>query len=187
MAMANPIALALLLLGSGISVPQGPVAVQEQRVDGGIYQVEGSFDLGRGISGEVAWNVLSDYDHLGRFISSIQESAVRRRQGHDVLLEQRGTGKGLLALEPFRVLLHVHELPERQIDFHDVLHRDFDVYEGSWNLKESPAGLQVVYRLWAKPHRKLPGFLGKPLFEEGAADLLDELRAEIVRRSKVTN
>ncbi|HUB08478.1 MAG TPA: SRPBCC family protein, partial [Myxococcales bacterium] len=151
--MANPLAVALLLLGSGAFVPQGPaavsgaVSVQEQCLDGGIYEVQGSFGLDPRISGQMVWSVLSDYDHLGHFISSLRESEVKRRLGHEVLLEQDGAGKGLLALEPFRVLLHVHEEPETEIDFHDILHRDFDLYEGSWSLRARPGGWAVVYRL----------------------------------------
>ncbi len=191
--MARALAIALLLSGSGVAMPRSPltgvrgeVSVQEQS-DGGVYEIEGSFGLDARVSGDVVWGVLSDYDHLGRFISSLKESEVKRRLPHEVLLEQEGAGKGLLALEPFRVLLDVREKPTREIDFTDILHRDFDVYEGSWRLRERPDGWRVSYRLRAKPRWALPGFIGKPAFASGAADLLAELRAEIVRRSGLTN
>ncbi|MHB8418098.1 MAG: SRPBCC family protein [Myxococcales bacterium] len=176
-----------ILLGSlPAAAGSDRLSVQEQCVDG-VYDVEGSFGLQPGVSARVVWDVLSDYDHLGRFIKSLEQSQVKQRVGNEVLLEQQGAGKGLLAMEPFRVLLHVHEEPGREIDFRDVLHQDFYLYEGSWSLCEQAGGWKVLYRLRAKPRRSLPGFIGKPAFEASATDLLAELRAEIVRRSKSTD
>jgi hypothetical protein len=155
--------------------------VQEQVADG-IYTVEGSFEVDT--SATTAWAVLKDYDHLSRFVSSIDESVVRRRVFGEVLLEQVGTGKALLFVEHFHVLLDVREPADGGIAFRDLSHRDFDVYEGSWNVTAGRHGSQVVYRLRAKPRQKLPEFIGKPAFDAGASRLLADVQAEILKRTQ---
>ena len=188
MTCSSTIAAMVGLLGSvaaqaqsrGAMAAEGPTVAEQ--VAEGIYTVEGSFEVESNAA--TAWAVLKDYDHLSHFVSSIDESVVRRRVFGEVLLEQEGTGKALLLTQHFHLLLDVREPADGGIAFRDLSHRDFDLYEGSWSVAPGLHGLRVLYRLRAKPRKAVPGFIGKPAFDEGASQLLGDVRAEILRRTK---
>jgi len=59
----------------------------------------------------VAWQVLTDYERLPRFIPGITKSVVRSRHGNRVLLDQSGEARFLLFTYPIAVQLDVVEWP----------------------------------------------------------------------------
>ena len=60
----------------------------------------------------IAWAVLSDYDHLARFIPDVKSSRVISRHGNVVRVEQTGDIGFLFYKEPVNVIFEVHEEPE---------------------------------------------------------------------------
>lgn len=134
----------------------------------------------------VAWEVLTDYDGIARFVSSMRESRVTSRADHHLLVEQVGVSRLFLFTRSFRATLFVEEVPPDTIRFEDVLGKDFDRYRGEWALVPGDDQVELVYRLAARPHTSVPDRFVRGLFGRTARDLLAQVRAEIERRAVTT-
>jgi hypothetical protein len=176
--MRSVLLLALVSLTSS-----APLALHEEHRDG-VYTVDGSFELEGTESPDVAWGVLTDYDHLGAFLSSIRESRVESRRPGGLVLEQVVAGRVMFVTRTLHLLLDVTEGPGHQLAFRDTSHRDFEQYEGSYSLILLPHTVRVAYHLRAQPRLDMPGVVGRAVFESNATDLLNELRTEITRRAE---
>lgn len=175
----------LVALGSWPAQSQAAEAtaaprVFERQADGGVYVVEGRFEVRRPVA--TVWSVLTDYEGFPRFVHSLDESNVRSRRADAVVIEQRAQAKAFVFTRTLRVLLEVREALHRKLQFRDVSHRDFELYEGSWTLTPKGEGVEVTYQLRAKPKSAVPSFIGDGAVRENAAALLAEVRAEILRR-----
>jgi hypothetical protein len=67
------------------------------------YIVTAQFDVNA--DPETAWQVLTDYEGIARFVSSIRDSTIKAREPGRVLLEQRGVGRAWIVSLPMHVIL----------------------------------------------------------------------------------
>jgi ribosome-associated toxin RatA of RatAB toxin-antitoxin module len=125
-----------------------------------------------------AWAVLSDYEHIPQFVSSMKKSHVEKTENGDILLTQEAEAGFLFITKRVHVLLKVHEVPGQSIYFQDVSQKDFSFYEGSWNIEpRAEGGVSVVYQLKAKKNFDAP-FAGDYL-NGGVKDLLVAVQKQI--------
>jgi hypothetical protein len=175
--------LLLLLAGIGLTGDAGfaadVVSLNFQNKDGE-YDVAGSFQVLADCS--VVWDVLTDYDHLPKFVGSLKRSHIEEYLGRShFLLEQEFEGGFLFVTKRVRVRLDVRETRCELIRFEDVGHLDFEFYKGSWKLHSDSNGeLTVSYSLKAQQNFDEP-FAGDYM-KGGIKDLLDSVRREILRR-----
>src|SRR5262249_53393184 len=134
----------------------------------GIYKVQGAFTAP--VSVEVAWDVLTDYDHIGDFVRSVRTSKVEQRGEGRLLLRQDARGGRFPLQKVMHVRLRVQELHGRRITFIDQLGQDFRLYDGEWNLHPTAAGAAVTYTLEARPTRAMPRQLGRAWIRRAARD-----------------
>lgn len=134
-------------------------------------------------TGATAWRVLTDYDGIERFVSSMRYSRVTRRDNDGILVDQMAVGRVFLFSRRIRTTLRVHEEPPGRIRFEDVLGRDFKSYRGEWRIEETRGAVEIVYQLQARPTFSMPDFVMRGLFRATARDLLAEVRTEIERRA----
>ena len=130
----------------------------------------------------VVWAVLTDYDHMAQFISNLQESAVRARDGDTLQVFQKGrAARGLLSFS-FENLREIRLVPYREIRSRLI----------SGNLKSSEFttsvvddGEQIHIRNSGHfiPDVWVPPLIGPSVIEAETRKQFDELRAEILRRS----
>ena len=130
-----------------------------------------------------AWSVLTDYDGIGKFVSSIRESRVSRDGDGHILVDQVAVGHVFLFSRQFRVTLRVDEEPLGRIRFEDILKHDFVSYRGEWQIEGSGSRIELVYRVSAQPAFSVPGFIARGLFKRTVRELLGQVREEIVRRA----
>jgi hypothetical protein len=186
-ALVAALLLALLALpwpaaaGAGLAPlpPLPPATVTMLNVGDSTLRLDGRFVVAAPLA--TAWQVLSDYDHIPAFVSSMHESRVISRSDGALVVEQRFSGRLLWFERTCIVRLSIHEEPQQTITFRDVSRASFERYEGEWTLRETAAGVEVTYRLIVKD-----GLVG--LVMKGAApgmvrNLLDQVRAEIGRRA----
>lgn len=138
------------------------------------------------VSGVTAWQVLTDYDHIARFVSSVRSSRVERRDEHGLLLRQDAVGGFFLFHRRVQVLLDVRETPGSRIAFHDVLNKDFRSYVGEWRIATDSSETRVNYELRAEPRTPMPRGFCRVMLRRVARDLLQQVRAEMVRRASGT-
>ena len=156
------------------------------RVDGshGVYHVHGAFRAAVPVT--AVWNVLADYEQISGFVHSVRSSAFVRAADGSRVLRQDALASAFPFRRAIRVELALREDAGRRIAFHDVLGRDFRHYAGSWTVRSIPGGTEVVYELDAEPREEVPGLLGRRVMAHNARDLLNQVRAEILRRGSAT-
>lgn len=173
-----------LMLVAGVTSPLAAAAGAAPRVTqsaGGVWMVEGTFRIDRPM--EAVWEVLTDYEGFPHFVRGMRESHIRPSRSGGVLLEQEVRAKALMFQRTLHLVLTVEETAPRALRFRDVSRRDFELYEGNWTLRPDADGVQVTYRLRAKPTLSLPAFIGSGVIAENADALLKDVRAEILRRA----
>lgn len=157
----------------------GGVTVQVTRGNEGL-EVEGRCRV-EGSRG-TAWSVLTDYDGISRFVSSMRESRVTVHGDGFLLVEQVAVGRLLLFSRSMHVTLRVTEEPHGRIRFEDVLRRDFDSYRGEWRIEGSGHDTEIVYHVTARPTSSIPDFIARGMFKRTVRDLISQVAAEIRRR-----
>ena len=175
----NGLAAALLVLVLGGSA--SATRVEITRAADKSFDVRGSFTVPA--STAAVWGVLTDYDRIGGFVSSMKRSkVVASRVDGVTVVEQEAVGGALIFSRTVKVLLEIRREPERLV-FVDVGREDFWDYRGSWDVRPAPGGAtEVIYRLNAMPDFFVPAFMMKSGMRKGAGQLLDQVRDEIVRR-----
>ena len=158
-----------------------PMSVDVDSARDKAYTVDAAFDVN--VPPSIAWEVLTDYEGIGRFVSSIRHSAIKRREPGRVLLEQHGVGRAWIISVPMHVVLDVQEHDERVLVFRDVCGKSFTRYEGVWELTAIAGGTHVAYRLKADPAGRQPAMLAKSAIRGSVKRLLVEVRNEILARA----
>ncbi len=130
----------------------------------------------------VVWNVLSDYEHIERFVKSVRSSRVEWRDHDHVMLRQDAVGSVLMFHRRVSVLLDVRETHGQRIRFRDVLGSDFASYVGEWRLAPDSSGTRVEYELATEPKGVVAQSMCRGVLTRTARDLLEQVRAEILPR-----
>lgn len=159
----------------------GDILLLIDETDTGLYQVVGRFWVPATL--DHAWAVLTDYDHIDDFTSSMASSRILRTDSGRTVVEQRAVVGMFVFKRSMEVILEVTEYPKRQIDFRDVGGRDMDRYQGSWLLEPWEGGVRVTYTMEALPRKSAPHFLERYMVNRNSSGLLREVRDEILRRA----
>jgi hypothetical protein len=172
--------LCAVLMAPARSLAAEGVTLNLEDLSHGTYRLEGHIHVGA--TPYDAWKVLTDYEHMSSFVSSLRKSAVQDSTTDRLLLEQEALGKEFFITKKIRVLLQVTEVPYKKIIFEDVSHKDFAFYEGKWEILAAPEGLDIAYRLNCKRLFMVPDFIAKNALKKSAEGLLSEVRQEILHR-----
>lgn len=148
--------------------------------EGHVYQVEGVFNVP--VSSAVAWNVLSDYNHLEKFVSSILSSHLTVTENGDRFVHQEMKGSAGIFHKRVVLDLRVTETAPVRIEFSDTSHKSFKTYTGSWDIHPSEDTVEVRYVLSAQSNFFLPGFMGGPAYKRQVSELLEEVRSEMMKQ-----
>src|SRR5215470_5542316 len=97
----------------------------------------------------VAWSVLTDYDHISAFVSSMKTSVAERSDDGRTIVRQAAAAGIFPVRKVVHVALEVREDPERLLVFRDVSGNDFSTYEGEWQMAGDSTGTRIWYRLQA--------------------------------------
>jgi uncharacterized protein YndB with AHSA1/START domain len=145
------------------------------------YDVSGVFSVDA--SSAVVWSVLTDYDHIPSFVSSMRSSRVAEtRPDGSVLVEQGAVGDMFFLTRTMHILLDVRRSSDA-LHFADIAHEDFKSYDGDWGVLRTGEGTTVTYELRAQPNFFAPSLLMGRAMKRGVRVLLDQVRAEIARRA----
>lgn len=145
--------------------------------------VRGSFTAA--VPQSVAWEVLTDYDGIARFVSSMHASRMESDSSGHRRLRQQAIARFLLMSRRMEVLLELEETPTRRISFRDQLQGDFLRYHGEWRLSTDGSLVRVEYDLLAEPRSAMARALCRRSLRNTARELLEEVRAEMLRRATV--
>ena len=133
------------------------------------------------VDARIAWEVLSDYDHLVQFIPDVKSSRVVSREGNRVLVEQKGEFGFFFYRQPVDVTLEVLEEPPRRIDARRVAGNIREL-ETRYELATSAAGVRFDYSGRFIPAFSLPPLIGMPIVRRIVERRFRAMVEEIVRR-----
>jgi ribosome-associated toxin RatA of RatAB toxin-antitoxin module len=133
------------------------------------------------VDARIAWEVLSDYDHLAQFIPDMKSSRVVSRDGNRVLVEQKGEFGFFFYRQPVDVTLEVVEQPQRRIDARRISGNIRDL-ETRYELKTSDAGVKLDYVGRFIPEFSVPPLFGMPMVRRVVERRFRAMVEEIVRR-----
>jgi ribosome-associated toxin RatA of RatAB toxin-antitoxin module len=129
----------------------------------------------------VAWAVLSDYDHLARFIPDMKSSRVVSRDGNRIRVQQEGDVGFFFYREPVNMLLEVHEEPPSRITARGI-EGNIRGLETRYELRVLEAGIKLDYAGRFVPDFSIPPLIGMPLMNRLIERRFRAMVAEIQRR-----
>jgi uncharacterized protein YndB with AHSA1/START domain len=128
------------------------------------------------------WDVLTDYDHMAKFVSNLEVSAVRMRMGDRLQVHQKGkASRGPLTF-PFESVREIELVPQTEIRSKMI---SGDTMPASFTTRIEAAGnkLHVVHTGTYTPSMWVPPVVGPALIEMETRKQYGEIRDEIVRRA----
>ncbi len=153
--------------------------------DKGCHVLKGEFSIASSTS--TVWGVLTDYDTMADFVSSIKSSRrVERKNDHE-MVEQVMSGKAGFFRKRIHLLLDIQTQTPHKIIFHDVSRKSFKTYSGSWDILTFSEHLEVKYQLEAEPNFFSPDFITTNAFKKTVKSLLTEVQNEIMARMERQN
>lgn len=134
---------------------------------------------------EQTWAVLTDFEHMGRFISNLTVSrVVSAPSERSVLVEQ----KGALSYGPFSIAfdsIKLNELEPHKSVRSRLVSGSFQRFDSMTTLAAEGEMTKIVYHAEAIPDTWLPPLIGPLLIRSEARQKFNELRDEILRRNSV--
>jgi carbon monoxide dehydrogenase subunit G len=184
-AAALAVSMASPAAAEGRSAASGVLASPSVSVTNasGAYHIEGSFRVDTPAT--VVWAVLTDYDRVSSFVSSMRSSTAQRESGR-LLVTQEAVGRAGPFSRTMHVVLEVTERAPERIAFRDVCGGSFHSYAGSWTISPEGTGVRVTYVLDARP-RSSPPLFAKSIMSSNARGLLEQVRVEILRRGRTAS
>ena len=130
----------------------------------------------------VVWDVLTDYDHMGEFISNVKASNIVGTVVEDVLrVHQSGSASlGPFSL-PFDNVREIELVPHRQIRSR-MVSGDFKASAFVTRIVLVDARIHILNRGRYTPNMWVPPLIGPALIEAETRKQFGEIRAEILRR-----
>lgn len=175
------------LLGLALALVVGmPAAVRAEshpfsvRRVGGEYLVEGSLTVA--VPPVVAWEVLTDYDDMSRFVVDMLESRVLESAGDRLRVLQRGvTRLGPLSFD-YEVEREVTLDPHHAVRSR-ALRGNMRKLEMETRLTAVGEGVRVDYRAVLVPDFWVPPLIGPAVLRRQAERQFEALIAEMMRRA----
>lgn len=132
-------------------------------------------------SRQEVWDVLTDFDHLSRFVSNIRESRIVGREGNVLRVAQAGqAGFGPFSFR-FRSEREFTLTPTERFESRQIT-GNMKRYLGVTQLESVAAGTRIRFHSEAVPDTVLPVGLGRSLIESETREHYEEIRREVLRR-----
>jgi hypothetical protein len=174
----SAIACATLAAGPAVAAAAGKAVVDVQR-DGETFRVDAT--LFAPVPLDVAWDVLTDFDGMARFVPNIATSRVVSRDGNRLTIEQRGLARfGPLAFgfTSERLIELAPRSEIRSIQTRGNMRR----LESMTRFGADEGGTTLVYRVEVEPGALYPAALTERFLRDEIGEQFDAIVREMVRR-----
>ncbi len=130
----------------------------------------------------VAWEVLTDYDHMSEFLSNVKSSSVKARDGLTLQVYQTGKAtRGPLSIS-FENLRAVELVPYQEIRSR-LISGDMKATAFTTRVVDGGTVIHIMNSGRYTPKIWVPPIIGPTLIEAETRKHFGELRAEILRRN----
>lgn len=174
-------ALAFIATASAVAQDKGPVRSIEiaKNKDGYVANVV----MFAPVAPDIAWNVLTDFDNMQKWVPNVRESKIAARDGNTMTVEQKGVARfGLLSI-PYTSARRMDLDPQKSILSTQVA--------GSMRrlvslMKVSPdgAGTRLDYKLEIEPAGLASTVMSKDFLEHEITEQFTAIVGEMVKRGK---
>ncbi len=130
----------------------------------------------------VAWEVLTDYDHMAQFISNLQYSVIQSRADDKLQIYQKGEAKRGPLRFAFETVREIQLLPYKEIRSR-LVSGDLKASEFTTRLRYDGSMVHVVNSGRYTPRVWVPPIIGVVLIEAETRKQFGEIRAEMLRRN----
>ena len=128
-----------------------------------------------------AWNVLTDYDHMAKIVSNVEQSRIIKREGDKLEVAQKGkAGIGPISMS-FDIVREVVLTPFQEIHSR-LISGDMKSSEFTTRLSSEGKATRVVNHGEYLPKIWVPPMIGPAFIEAETRKQYQELRAEMLRR-----
>jgi hypothetical protein len=132
-----------------------------------------------------AWNVMTDYDNMSKFISNLVSSKIIGREGNTLSVEQKGkASRGPLKIS-FENVREIVLTPPREVHSR-LVSGDLKASEFTTRVIDRGAFTQITNHGEFIPNMWVPPLIGPALIEAETRKQFQELRIEILRRKGET-
>jgi carbon monoxide dehydrogenase subunit G len=135
-------------------------------------------------SREEVWGVLTDFDHMAQIVTNLQSSRVVSRSATTMVVVQQGRASAGLLTFAFETVREVELKPFYEIRAR-LLRGSIRKLEGTTSLIEESNGTRIVNHGEFITDVWVPPVVGPGFIEAETRKQYDEMRREIMRRSKL--
>lgn len=172
--------LALPPLAAAAAPDNGDIVVHAAK-DGDTIRVE--VDAPVKAPRTVAWEVLTDYDNMAKFISNLQQSVIRMKLGNRLQVYQKGkASRGPLSIS-FENVREIELVPQVEVKS-KMISGDPMPAAFVTRLEERDGQLRIRHTGQYTPSMWVPPLIGTALIEAETRKQYGEIRDEILRRAK---
>ncbi|MBQ0945615.1 SRPBCC family protein [Ideonella sp. 4Y16] len=129
----------------------------------------------------LAFEVLTDFDHMARFVPNLSESRVLERRGLTWRVAQKGAAHWGPITLPFESVRELQLDPPREIRAH-ALSGSAAAMDTLMQLEPEPGGTRLHYHAEVEPGRWFPPGLGPALVQHETAEQFSALLREMAAR-----
>jgi hypothetical protein len=182
--MARVLILGLLLMQASLAA----AAPGEQdidvtvRKDGRLIDVDVALRVNA--TGEEAWRVLTDYNNMVRFVSSLESSTIVRQEGTELEVAQKGTVHFALLSFPFESVRRIELEPVHEIRSY-LIEGDMKSSRFTTRIVDEGGTTLILQRGQIVPSIWVPPWIGPAIIAAGTRRQWQEIRTEILRRKTV--
>jgi carbon monoxide dehydrogenase subunit G len=131
----------------------------------------------------VAWEVLTDFENMARWVPNVRESKVVARESNSLTVEQHGVAKFGLASFSYESVRQMDLDPQQTIRSKQ-LKGNMRRLESLMTLAPDGAGTRLTYRLQMTPSGLAAAVLSKEFLEHEIGEQFAAIVGEMVRRNR---
>lgn len=174
--------VAILMFISSVSIAaDSPIRSIDVTYADGVYVV--SAVMFAPVTRAVAWDVLTDFDHMAQWVPNVAESKVLNRDDTSVTIEQRGVAKYGAASFPYTTERKIELNPPDSIKTKQ-LRGSMRRVESTMILASDAKGTSINYRLEIVPSLLTAAVLTKSFLQQEIGEQFTAIIAEMVRRAQ---
>jgi carbon monoxide dehydrogenase subunit G len=128
-----------------------------------------------------AWAVLTDFDHMARFIPNLSESDIRERHGNRIEVHQKGVARFGLFKFPFDSLREIDLTPNEIVRSRQTSGATRSA-QSQTIFVETGGVTRISYRAEIEPGFWMPALISRPFIEHEVREQFEAIVAEMMRR-----
>ena len=172
---------AFLLANTGHAATETPIRSIDIAQDSGTYVA--NVVMFAPVATNIAWQVLTDFDHMAEWVPNVRESKVVAREPNAVTIEQHGVAKFGVASFPYVSVRHIEPDAPRTIRSTQIK-GSMRRLESLMTLAPDGNGTKLVYHLEMVPGALAATVMSKEFLEHELREQFGAIIGEMVHRSR---